>query len=173
MIQPLCPPRRAWRYSGPGITPLGTTARNFLKPADGRFPAQLIRRAMPCILVIDDEPAVLESLRHVLQSRGCEVLTATGGVRGVKLAREHRPDLILCDLNMAGTDGLLVLNAVRNDPKIDGTPFFVMTGLPDSELERRAIAGGADGLLVKPFSTQELYAIIESRLDRAVPARHG
>src|SRR6266853_3439580 len=121
---------------------------------------------MPKILVIDDEEAFRASLMAILEHKGFDVLQAATGAIGVQLARTHLPDLILCDVNMAGVGGNLTLYALRRDPQIASIPFILMSGYLSSGDAPSGIERGSDGFLAKPFSTEKLLATIHGCLNK-------
>src|SRR6266487_1618797 len=125
---------------------------------------------MPKILVIDDEEAFRSTLITILEKNGFDVLQAASGAIGVHLARTQLPDLILCDVNMAGVGGNLTLYALRLDPQIASIPFILMSGYLSSGDTPPGIQRGADGFLTKPFSPEKLVATIQRCLSKPEPA---
>jgi DNA-binding NtrC family response regulator len=109
------------------------------------------------ILVIDDEVAILDTLRILLRRDGYEVFTAAGGQRGVEMLPEVRPDVVVTDVRMPGTGGLEVLAAARElDPSL---PVVLMTAQASLQTAVRAVNEGAFYYLQKPFANDELLAI--------------
>ena len=94
------------------------------------------------------------------------VLTATNGREGLALAREEKPDLILCDVMMPEMDGYDVLHALRGDRSIAGTPFIFLTAKGEKGDQRAGMNLGADDYLTKPVSAPELLGAITARLER-------
>jgi two-component system, sensor histidine kinase and response regulator len=140
-------------------------------PRSGR--PNTLSRGMPKVLVIDDDDAFRSTLAVTLGKHGFQVHEATGGAKGVQLARDLHPDLILCDVNMDGADGRLTLYALRRDPAIASIPFFLMSG---NSLSGEALPGtgrGADGFLLKPFTAEKLFTTIESCLAKVQPPSDG
>ena len=80
------------------------------------------------ILIIDDDPAVRDSLSEWLELQGFQVFTAEGGRQGIRLARAHHPDVIVCDFSMPGEDGLSVLEALKSHAATADIPFVLFTG---------------------------------------------
>ncbi|CAN5821311.1 sigma-54 dependent transcriptional regulator [soil metagenome] len=122
--------------------------------------------ALPKILVIDDESAILDTVRILLRREGFEVCTALGGVQGVEKLHEFRPDLVLTDVRMPGSNGLDILGAAQQlDPTL---PVILMTAQVSLQSAIRAVNEGAFYYLQKPFANDDLVAICrraaESRL---------
>ena len=126
---------------------------------------------MARILAIDDDPSVLGLIPRLLAVDGHEVRTADGGDAGVQLAREWRPDLILCDIVMPDPNGFEVLAALRRDPATNAIPLIFLTGVADPTQLRAGRALGADDYLLKPFTRDELSQAVEARLTRAAFVR--
>jgi len=121
---------------------------------------------MTSLLLIEDEPDLRESLATSLRFEGFAVHAAAGGVDGLELACRHRPDLIICDIQMPGRDGFEVLAAVRADPVIGSTPFIFLTARGEKVDMRRGMTSGADDYLIKPVLLDDLLAAIRGRLER-------
>jgi DNA-binding response OmpR family regulator len=117
------------------------------------------------ILVVDDEPHIVELVRYNLQQDGYEVLTAGDGETALSKSASERPDLIILDLMLPGVDGLEVCRRLRRESAV---PIIMLTAR-GGEVER--IVGldlGADDYVIKPFSPRELVARV-----RAVLRRHA
>src|SRR5687768_18183593 len=112
--------------------------------------------AAPRILVIDDEADCQEVVVQALRGCGFEVLTATGGTEGVALARQHCPDLVISDVQMARGDGYFALQQLRQDRATATVPIIMISGVVDHEGFRRGMDLGADDFLIKPFTSEEL-----------------
>lgn len=124
------------------------------------------------ILVVDDEPAILDVVSYNLEKSHYRVLKARTGEEALALARERKPDLIILDLMLPGVDGFEVCRTLRQEGEV---PIIMLTAL-DEEVDR--VVGlelGADDYVVKPFSTRELMARVKSVLRRIkrVPASEG
>ena len=119
------------------------------------------------ILVIDDDAALRKTLEVALQVFGYDTRTASNGEQGIRQAREWLPDLILCDVNMPGMDGRIVLQTLRNDPAIGNRQFVLMTGNQEQNPQREGMNLGADDYLPKPFEIVQLRTCVEARLRRA------
>jgi two-component system sensor histidine kinase/response regulator len=126
---------------------------------------------MKRILVIDDEEWLREMVHIALAQKGFDVIEAENGEQGIQLARNELPDLILCDVNMQRVDGYLTLSSLRNEPATAPIPFILMTGLADNAGLRHGMELGADDYLPKPFTIDELYAAVDTRLKKAQALR--
>jgi len=105
------------------------------------------------VLVIEDERVMQDLLRQELARRGYRVLTAAGGIEGLRLAREVRPDAITLDIIMPDLDGWSVLRALKDDPDLRGIPVILVTILHEREM---GYALGATDLLTKPIDAEAL-----------------
>jgi two-component system response regulator HydG len=109
------------------------------------------------ILVIDDETAILDTLRILLRREGFQVETAVGGAQGVSRMEEIRPDVVLSDVRMPGVGGLEVLRAAKElDPSL---PVILMTAQASLQTAIRAVNEGAFYYIQKPFANDEMVAI--------------
>lgn len=118
---------------------------------------------MKKILVIDDAEFILESTSTLLRFEGYDVYTAPDGEQGVKMALEHNPDLILCDISMPHLDGYGVLDKLRLHPETTTTPFIFLTAFTEKSNMRVGMEKGADDFLVKPYTRDELIAAIDAQ----------
>jgi len=116
------------------------------------------------ILVIDDEPELLEMVQIILQSAGFDVITAADGATGLRLAYQKHPDLVLLDIMMPGMDGLEVCRRLRD---LTDVPIIFLTARSNIEDIVTAFSNGADDYLTKPFHAAELLSRIRSALRRA------
>ena len=120
---------------------------------------------MTKVLVIDDDDTFRQSLVATLERQGYEVLQAENGAKGIQLARDQCPELILCDMNMAGVSGHLTLYALRRDAQVGSIPFVLMSGFPLNAAAFEGLERGADGFLSKPFTATQLVTVIERQLN--------
>ncbi|MBD3183776.1 response regulator [Candidatus Poribacteria bacterium] len=110
------------------------------------------------ILIVDDEPAVLNVLESLLSSQGYNLISATTGKEALEKAEEKSPDLILLDVMMPDVNGFEVCRSLRANPIIAEIPVIILTGLGDRESKLKGIESGADDFLTKPFDRTELIA---------------
>lgn len=117
------------------------------------------------ILIIEDEPGILLSLKDEFESEGYDVLTANDGEKGLKAAREYGPDLIILDIMLPCRDGYEVCKTLRSEG--DTTPIIMLT-VKDKEIDKvLGLELGADDYVTKPFSLRELVARMKAILRRA------
>jgi DNA-binding NarL/FixJ family response regulator len=119
------------------------------------------------ILVIEDEPEMRRNLITILRLEKFHPLAAANGRAGIELAKQERPDLILCDVMMPELDGYGVIAALRADPATVTIPFIFLTAKGEKPDIRAGMNLGADDYLTKPVAKNDLLGAIRSRLDRA------
>jgi len=118
------------------------------------------------ILVVDDEPDLLELIDTNLKAAGFNVLTAASGREGLRQAREAKPQLILLDVMLPEMDGLEVCKALRRDPATKSIPIVMLTARA-TEIDRvLGLELGADDYVTKPFSIRELVLRVKKLLNR-------
>ena len=122
---------------------------------------------MKKILVIEDEPAMRNNLRDILEMEHFTPLLAADGREGVALAKRELPDLILCDVLMPEMDGHAVLASLRADAQLARIPFVFLTAKGEHADIRAGMNLGADDYLVKPVRVDDLLEAIAARLERA------
>jgi two-component system cell cycle response regulator len=117
------------------------------------------------ILVIDDDPAMLDFLTHRLAPEGFTVSTAASGLDGINQAIALHPDLILLDLRMPVRDGMAVCKTLRANPKTQHIPIIVVTGVLSPGQLEQAMAAGADDFASKPVDLTDLLIRIRAMLE--------
>jgi two-component system alkaline phosphatase synthesis response regulator PhoP len=124
--------------------------------------------AYQTILVVDDEPQIVELVQDYLKQVGFRVVTARDGQTALTVARYERPDLIVLDLMLpGGMDGLDVCRTVRQDAALGDVPIIMLTAR-DEEADRLiGLELGADDYVTKPFSPREVVARVRAVLRRA------
>lgn len=120
-------------------------------------------QAMHQILVIEDEPAIRNVLRVLLEAEGYRFVEADTAVRAEIEARSHKPDLLLVDLGLPDGDGLKVIRKVRGWSPV---PIIVLSARTMEEQKIAALDAGADDYVTKPFSAPELLARVRAALRR-------
>lgn len=120
------------------------------------------------ILVVEDEPAILRGLQDNLRLEGFDVLTASDGESGYKLATQAKPDLMILDLMLPRMSGYEVCRKLRADGV--NTPILMLTARSEETDRVLGLDLGADDYVTKPFSIRELLARVRALLRRAQPA---
>jgi two-component system alkaline phosphatase synthesis response regulator PhoP len=123
--------------------------------------------AVATILVVDDEPRIVQLVRDYLEHGGFTVLTASDGPAALRTARTGRPDLIVLDLGLPGLDGLDIARSLRRDGEV---PIIMLTARTEESDKLIGLELGADDYLTKPFSPKELVARVRAVLRRAEAA---
>jgi DNA-binding response OmpR family regulator len=119
------------------------------------------------ILIIDDEEVLVETIAYNLEQEGYQALRALDGQRGLELALQEQPDLIILDIMLPGIDGLEVCRQLRRAEETATTPILLLTARSD-EIDRVVgLEVGADDYVVKPFGRRELLARVRALLRRA------
>jgi two-component system KDP operon response regulator KdpE len=122
-----------------------------------------VTRGTPLILVVDDDPAIRQTLARELALAGYDTAVAADGVEGRERFGERQPDLVITDLAMPRADGFALLGAIR---RRDDTPVIVLSVHGEEEDKVRALDLGADDYVTKPFSLRELLARVRTQLRR-------
>jgi CheY-like chemotaxis protein len=122
------------------------------------------------VLVVDDEPNIVLSLKFLISQQGYEVRTAASGEEALEALAEQIPDLILLDVMMPRPDGYEVCQKIRSTPEWKDIPVIMLTAKGRDVEKQKGFAMGADDYITKPFSTQELVVkvreMIEERSNR-------
>ena len=118
---------------------------------------------MAKILVIDDEPSILNLVTAYLNPEGYEVYTAMDGPSGLKAARAFKPDLVILDIMLPGMDGLELLSRLRRESEV----YVILLTAKTEETDKIVgLSVGADDYMTKPFSPRELTARVKAALRR-------
>lgn len=118
------------------------------------------------ILIVDDEPDIIEFINYNLKSKGYLTETAVNGVDAIRKARTFQPDLILLDMMMPEKDGLQTLRELRVMPDFEKTPVIFLTALRDEKSEITGLQTGADDYITKPIKPELLATRVSAVLRR-------
>jgi two-component system KDP operon response regulator KdpE len=121
--------------------------------------------AEPLVLAVDDEAGILRLIKLELATQGFRVVTAENGETALRMAEEHRPDIVLLDIVMPDMTGLEVMRKLRDR---SNTPVILLTAKGSDADKVKGLEMGADDYLAKPFSPEELSARVRAVLRRAV-----
>jgi two-component system KDP operon response regulator KdpE len=116
------------------------------------------------ILLIDDDPAMTEMLKLILQAAVIEVYTANSGKDGIRLTKEVSPNVVILDLMMPEMDGWQVCDNIRSFSKV---PILILSALDNPGLVARALDAGADDYLIKPVPSGVLIAHLQKLIRRS------
>jgi len=116
----------------------------------------------PKVMVVDDDPDILELLKYNLKKEGYEVETADNGVKGVELARKFGPDLILLDIMMPEQDGVETCRQIREISELSDTHITFLTARAEEYSEVAAFEAGADDYITKPIKPRALMSRISA-----------
>ena len=119
---------------------------------------------MKKVLFIEDDTVVRENTAELLELADYEVITASNGKSGVAIAKQEKPDIVVCDIMMPEMDGYGVLQELSKDPETQHIPFIFLSAKTEHKDIRKGMDLGADDYLTKPFEEEELISAIESRL---------
>lgn len=119
---------------------------------------------MKTVLLIEDNADIRDNLTEYLELKGYNILTATNGHRGVELARQFIPDIILCDILMPEMDGFEVLHSLLGTAGTLNIPFVFSSCRSEKSDRTEALNMGADDYITKPYELEELVHKIEGLL---------
>ncbi len=122
--------------------------------------------ANPKILVVDDEPDVVELIGRTLRGDGFEVVSAYDGIGALDLASSERPDLVLLDIMMPMMSGYEVCRQLKADPQTQGVPVVCLSSAHTPDARAQSLKAGAAELITKPFLPAELIAQIRRHLPK-------
>jgi DNA-binding response OmpR family regulator len=119
------------------------------------------------VLVVDDDPRIVELLHIALGAHGYRVLSASNGEDALRTASEEEPDLVILDVRLPRRSGYEVCEALRREPALANMPVIMVSALGETEARLQGLSRGADDYLPKPFSPKELVAKVRRALARA------
>lgn len=118
------------------------------------------------ILLIEEDPVITREVKKLLHQDNYLVYTTVYAAEGIKMSRQYKPDLIICNINLRDESGYHFLIALRNDLKLKHIPFIFINGKDSKDDIRMGMNLGADDYLTAPFKSKELLLSVKSRLDR-------
>jgi len=122
--------------------------------------------ASELILIVEDNERNRKLVRDTLQYTGYRTVETDTAEEGIRLAREHRPDLVLMDIQLPGMDGITALGQLRADPATRGIPVIAVTASVMPQDRQKIMAAGFDGYQDKPISVRELLESVRRLLER-------
>jgi two-component system, cell cycle response regulator DivK len=121
--------------------------------------------AAKTILIVEDNDLNMKLFHALLETRGYNVLQARDGMEGLRLAREHHPDLIIMDIQLPGVSGLVVAKSIKDDEKMKDIPIIAVTAFALKGDEERMREGGCAAYLAKPISTPVFLKTVAEYVD--------
>jgi CheY-like chemotaxis protein len=121
------------------------------------------------VLIIDDQPFFITMQQNLLRQQGYRVLAASNGAEGLVRARQHKPDLILLDIEMPGMDGFAVCQKLKQDEALRHIPVIILTATQDVKLNERAFKAGAEITVLKSVSGERLLNMLRIALEKIRP----
>ena len=119
------------------------------------------------VLVVDDEPDIVDLIRMSLNLANFDVLTASNGSEALKVLESTKPDLVLLDVMMPQMTGFEVCERIRALPSLKNLPVIILTAKGQKEDAEKGLSVGADDYIIKPFDPTELAEQVRSMLDKA------
>lgn len=120
--------------------------------------------AEPTILIVEDEPGTVEMYRIVLEIEGYRVVVAYSVASAIKALGKAKPDLVLLDVVLRDSSGLVLCEQIRSDPKLQDLPVVIVSNLDSPQDIKAGLAAGANTYLTKPVSQDELLEAIRENL---------
>jgi CheY-like chemotaxis protein len=118
------------------------------------------------ILIIDDQKFFLTVQEGLFKQQGFRVVTASNGTEGLARAKQHKPDLILLDVEMPGLDGFAVCEKLKEDNELRPIPVIILTATQDLKLNQKAFKAGAEITVLKTVPGERLLNIVRITLDK-------
>jgi CheY-like chemotaxis protein len=116
------------------------------------------------VLIVDDEPNIVLSLKFLITQEGYEVRTAGSGEEALRALAEQVPDLVILDVMMPKPDGFEICQTIRSTPAWRGIPVIILTAKGRDVERQKGLAMGADDYITKPFATKDLVAKVQAIL---------
>jgi two-component system cell cycle response regulator DivK len=129
-------------------------------------PSEPQRSAPKRILIVEDNELNMKLLNDVLEAYGYEIIKTASGTAVLELARQHRPDLILIDIQLPDISGLDAVRQLKQDAQTKPIPVVAVTAFAMAGDERRALESGCDGYIAKPIMLREFLAMVERFVGR-------
>jgi len=116
------------------------------------------------IMTVDDSPSIIQVVKMTLKAAGYEVLEARDGIDALAKMKITTIGMLLTDLNMPGMDGITLIKRVREDPRYKWIPIIMLTTESADSKKQEGKAAGATGWIVKPFTPEQLLAVVKKVL---------
>ena len=116
------------------------------------------------ILVVDDEPNIVQSLAFVFNREGFDVATAGDGVQAMSMIRDSKPNLLILDIVMPNKNGYEVCQEIKSDPELKDIQVLMLSSISNENSRRHAMSQGADDYINKPFSPMQVVTRVKELL---------
>ncbi len=114
------------------------------------------------VLLIEDEPNIIEAISFILSRDGWTVKTHSNGADAVEMVKERRPDVVILDVMLPGKSGYDILREMRDDPEINGLPVLMLTARGQTKDREIAERAGCDAFMTKPFSNADVLETVRA-----------
>ena len=128
---------------------------------DGAPPPDLETEMAKTVLIVEDNELNMKLFNDLLESRGCRIIQTRNGVEAVELARKHRPDLILMDIQLPEVSGLQVTQWLKDDEELRSIPVIAVTAFAMKGDEEKMRQGGCEAYLSKPISVVKFFETVD------------
>jgi CheY-like chemotaxis protein len=118
------------------------------------------------ILIIDDQPFFVTLQQNLLKQQGYRVVAATSGAEGLARAKQHKPDLILLDIEMPEMNGFTVCEKLKQDEELKHIPVIILTATQDIKLNEKAFRVGAEVIVLKSVAGERLLNMLRITLEK-------
>jgi two-component system, cell cycle response regulator DivK len=116
---------------------------------------------MSTILIVEDNEKNMKLVRDILQHKGHRTLEAVTGTEGVRLAREHKPDLVLMDIQLPDIDGITALRRIREDTALDAIPVLAVSASVMPDEQQKIVTSGFDAYITKPIILKSFFETVQ------------
>ncbi|OGO17592.1 MAG: hypothetical protein A2Z15_08485 [Chloroflexi bacterium RBG_16_50_11] len=118
------------------------------------------------ILIVEDDPSFSRAINYIVQKEGYDVITASNGMTGLRMAKEEKPDLLILDVMLPGLDGFEICNRLRQDPQTAKLPIIMLSAKGQEADKATGLKVGANEYLTKPIDRTLLLEKITSLLGK-------
>ena len=119
------------------------------------------------ILIVEDDPSFSRAINHIIQKEGYDVITASNGMTGLRMAKEDNPDLLILDVMLPGLDGFEICNRLRHEPQTAKLPIIMLSAKGQEADKTTGLKVGANEYLTKPVDRVVLLEKLTSLLAKA------
>ena len=121
---------------------------------------------MATILIVEDNEKNMKLVRDILRHHGHATIEAATGEEGVRLAGEHRPDLVLMDIQLPDIDGIVALQRIRADPALDPMPVIAVSASVMPDDQQKIVTSGFDAFVTKPINLKQFLDTVKRFLEQ-------